>query len=128
MPIYRLVTLPAFHIYEQGSTCDWARERTDFPSCGPAQPKCVWKGKNSEHYVFARPVPACWWMHSIEAAFQEKETGTGLEDQPASFSVLQAAEAEEHVPPHLFAGAFLGEGPQQSSVSTAMPKIFRIHF
>lgn len=92
------------------------------------KPKCVWKGKNSEHYIFARPVPACWWMHSIEAAFQEKETGTGLEHQPASFSVLQAPEAGEHVPPHLFAGAFLGAGPQQSRVSTVMPKIFKIHF
>lgn len=63
-------------------------------------------------------------MHSIEAAFQEKETGTGLEDQPASFSVLQAPEAEEHVPLHLFAGAFLAAGPQQSRVSTVMPRIF----
>lgn len=34
---YCLVTLPAFHISEQGSTCDWPRERTDFPSCDPAQ-------------------------------------------------------------------------------------------
>lgn len=79
------------------------------------KPKCLERQEYSERYIFTRPVPACWWMHSIEAAFQEKETGAGLEDQPASFSVLQAPEAGEHVPHSLFAEAFLGAGPQQSS-------------
>lgn len=79
------------------------------------KPMCLERQEYSECYIFTRPVPACWWMHSIEAAFQEKDTGTGLEDQPASFSVLQAPEAGEHVPPYLFAEAFLGAGPQQSS-------------
>lgn len=126
---YCLVTLTAFHIYEQGSTCDWATERTDFPSCDPAQTQlCLERQEYSEHYIFARPVPACWWMHSTAAVFQEKETGTGLEDQPASFSVLQAPEAGEHVLPHLCAGAFPGAGPQQSRGSTVMPPIFKINF
>lgn len=48
---YCLVTMPAFHIYEQGSTCDWARERIDFPSCDPAQ-TCVCKGKNTVNTTF----------------------------------------------------------------------------
>lgn len=46
-------------------------------------------------------------MHFTEAVFQEKETGMGLEDQPASFSVLQAPEAGDHVLTHLRAGALL---------------------
>lgn len=83
---YCLVTSPAFHIYEQGSTCDWARERTDFPSCDPAQTQvCLERQEYSEHYIFARPVPACWWMHSVEAVFQERETGTGLEASLPAF-------------------------------------------
>lgn len=43
------------------------------------KPMCLERQEYSECYIFTRPVPACWWMHSIEAAFQEKDTGTGLE-------------------------------------------------
>lgn len=64
----------------------------------------------------------------LKQHFRKKIPGTGLEDQPASFSVLQAPEAGEDVPPHHFAGAFLGAGSQQSRVSTVTPKIFKIHF
>lgn len=103
--------------------------KNTLPKLWPStNPSVLERQEYSEHYIFTRPVPACWWMHPIEAVFQEKETGTGLEEQPASFSVLQAPEAGEHVFPHLCAGAFLGAGPQQSRVSTVMPKIFKINF
>lgn len=122
---YCLVTLPAFHIYEQGSTCGWARERTDFPSTTPSvfgKARVQW----TLHFCQACPsllVNAFHWR-----SISGKKPWTGLEDQAGSFSVLQAPEAGEHVPPHHFAGAFLGAGPQQSRVSTVMLKIFKIHF
>lgn len=71
---------------------------------------CLERQEYSEHYIFTRPVPACWWMHSIETAFQEKETGTGLEDQPASFSVLQPLRQESMSLPISLQGHSLEQG------------------
>lgn len=40
---YCLVTLPAFHIYEQGSTCDWVREKNRLPKLWPSTNPSVFK-------------------------------------------------------------------------------------
>lgn len=93
------------------------------------KPKCVWKGKNTVNTTF---LPGLSQLAGgcipLQQYFRQKKLQLGLKNQPASFSVLQAPEAGEHVLPHLCAGAFPGAGPQQSRVSTVMPPIFKIHF
>lgn len=93
------------------------------------KPKCVCKGKNTVNTTF---LPGLSQLAGgcipLQQYFRKKKLELGLKTSLPAFLCYKPLRQESMSFPHLCAGAFLGAGPQQSRVSTVMPKILKILF
>lgn len=93
------------------------------------KPKCVWRGENTVNTTFSPGLSQlAGGCIPSKQHFRQKKLELGLKNSLPAFLCYKLRRQESTSPRHLFAGAFPGAGPQQSRVSTVMPKIFKIHF
>lgn len=136
-PLCPLLCLSPYHTSTlhlgKGKHTWWVRERINFPSCDPAhKTKYVWKGNNTMNTTFmpslSQPAGGCIWSMQC---FRKKKLEPGLKTSLPAFLYhlpTRPSGAGRACPSCLFAGAFLGAGPQQSGVSMVTYKIFKIQF
>lgn len=89
------------------------------------KPKCIWKGKNTVNTTFSPGLSQlAGGCIPLKQHFRKKKLELGLKTSLPAFLCYKPLRQESISLPI----SFFGEGPQQSRVSTVMPKIFKINF